>query len=227
MKREFLKATIPGITDEQLDSIMNEHGKDINTLRSTITTHEATIQTLTTERDGLKGQVADRDKDIKSLREAAKGNEGLTTQLNELQTKYDTDTAALQKKLDDQRNDHATERFFNGVEFTSTLARNAALADFRSKGFKLKDDGTYEGADTYLENLRKENPAAFKPTEDHKDDKNNEGDSKNNGAPAGNGQSYHPRFTSQMSNGGKAGDGGDKGTIPLGFHFVRQPPKQE
>ena len=97
MKREFLKATIPGITDEQLDSIMNEHGKDINTLRSTITTHEATIQTLTTERDGLKGQVADRDKDIKSLREAAKGNEGLTTQLNELQTKYDTDTAALQK----------------------------------------------------------------------------------------------------------------------------------
>lgn len=227
MKREFLKATIPNITDEQLDAIMQQHGNDINALRGTITTHEATIQTLTTERDGLKTQVADRDKDIKSLREAAKGNEALTTQLSDLQTKYDTDTAALQKKLEEQRDAHATERFFAGVEFTSTLAKNAAIADFRSKKFKLKEDGSYEGADSYLEQLKKENPAAFKAT----DDGNGKGNDDSNGDD-GNGsgdsaQTRLPRFTGQMSNGGKSNAGGDKDVMPLGFHFVRQPPKKE
>lgn len=221
MKREFVKATIPNITDEQLDAIMNEHGKTTNTLRTTISTHEATIQTLTTERDGYKGQVADRDKDIKALRDDAKANGDISQRLTDLQTKYDTDTKALQQKLDEQRNAHATERFFAGVEFTSTLAKNAAMADFRAKGFKLKEDGTYEGADTYLEQLKKENPAAFK-TEEKKQEPKEQG----NGNPAGNGQSYQPRFTNQMTNGGKTSGGDDK-VMPLNFHFVRNPPKQE
>ena len=226
MKREFVKATIPNITDDQLDAIMNEHGKTTNALRSTITTHEATIQTLTTERDGYKGQVAERDKDIKTLRDEAKTNGDINQRLSDLQTKYNTDTKALQKKLDDQRNDHATERFFSGVEFTSTLAKNAAIADFRAKGFKLKDDGTYEGADTYLEQLKKENPAAFKAAEEDKDDKKDDGQGNPNGNPFGNGQQYRPRFTHQMTNGGKTGNGDDK-AMPLNFHFVRNPPKQE
>lgn len=227
MKREFIKTTIPGITDEQLDAIMREHGNAINAHKDTITTHEATIQALTTERDGLKGQVADLGKDIKALQDAAKGNEGLSAKLSELQTKYDTDTAALQQKLDEQRSVHATERFFAGVEFTSNLARNAAMADFRSRNFKLKDDGTFDGADGYLDQLKKDNPAAFKVTDDGKNEGDNKADGNGAGGSTGNGQSYRPRFTNQMSNGGKSGDGGDKGPIPLGFHFVRQPPKQK
>lgn len=220
MKREFIKATIPDITDAQLDAIMNEHGKATNTLRATIATHEATITTLTTERDGYKGQVAERDKDIEALRDEAKNNGDINQKLTDLQTKYDTDTKELQKKLDDQRTDHATERFFAGVEFTSSLAKNAAMADFRSKGFKLKEDGTFEGTDTYLETLKKENPAAFKaePKEEPKDE--------GKGNPTGNGQFYQPRFTHQMTNGGK-GNGGDEKAMPLNFHFVRNPPKQE
>ena len=100
MKREFLKQQIPGITEEQINAILNENGNDLADLRSTISRHETTINTLTTERDGYKTQLADRDKDIKELQGKAKGNEDLTKQLGELQTKYDTDTKALQKKLD-------------------------------------------------------------------------------------------------------------------------------
>ena len=183
MKRDFLKQTVPGITDEQLDAIMNEYGKSTNALRTTITGHETTIAALTTERDGLKGQVADRDKDIKDLQEQVKGNEGISQRLMDLQAKYDTDTKDLQKKLDDQADEHATEVGFAGVEFSSDLARRAAIAEFRAKGYKRGQDGKYAELPGYLEQLKKDQPGAFKAAEQPKPET----------PPA-------PTFTHQMTN---------------------------
>lgn len=219
MKREFLKQQIPGITDEQINAILNENGNDLADLRSTITKHENTIQTLTTERDGYKDQVTERDKDIKVLRDQVKGNEDLTKQLGDLQTKYDTDTKALQKKLDDQMHDRATEAVFAGVEFSSNLARTAAIAAFRAKGYKLGEDGKYAEAQSFLDQLKKDEPTAFKTEEPKDEGKKNEG-----GNPGG--QPYAPRFTSPMGNGTNPADGAGKSNFGLSFNFVRTPPKE-
>ena len=221
MKREFLKQQIPGITEEQINAILNENGNDLADLRSTISRHETTISTLTTERDGYKTQLADRDKDIKELQGKAKGNEDLTKQLGELQTKYDTDTKALQKKLDDQADDHATEAAFANVPFASNLAKRAAIAEFKAKGYKRGEDGKYAEAESFIAQLKKDDPAAFKA--DPKDDKN-EG---NNPPPAGN--NPPPRFTGPMGGGAGAGNNPAAGNQNFGdfaFNFVRQRPKE-
>ena len=77
-------------------------------------------------------------------------------------------TADLQQKLKDQQTEFetskATEAFFDGVEFSSQLAREAAISQFRSKAFKL-ENGTFQGGKEWLEELRKNSPDAFKPAE--------------------------------------------------------------
>ena len=48
MKREFLNDM--KLTDEQIDAIMAENGKDVNSLKEQ-------VNSLTTEKDGLQSQL--------------------------------------------------------------------------------------------------------------------------------------------------------------------------
>uniref|UniRef100_UPI0014333D13 phage scaffolding protein n=1 Tax=Limosilactobacillus fermentum TaxID=1613 RepID=UPI0014333D13 len=59
MKREFLKNM--ELTDEQIDAIMAENGKDVNGLKEQ-------VNSLTIEKDGLQSQLADRDTQLKDLK---------------------------------------------------------------------------------------------------------------------------------------------------------------
>ena len=59
MKREFLKDM--KLTDEQIDAIMAENGKDVNSLKEQ-------VNSLTTEKDGLQSQLTDRDTQLKDLK---------------------------------------------------------------------------------------------------------------------------------------------------------------
>lgn len=52
MKREFLKDL--GLSDDQINSIMSAHGKDVNGLNEQ-------INSLTAEKNGLQSQLNDRD----------------------------------------------------------------------------------------------------------------------------------------------------------------------
>ena len=88
MKREEVKSKIPGITDEQLDWLMNENGADINTEKNNTTQ--------------AQGELAAAKKTIKELQDAAKAFDGadvgdLKKQLSDLQTKYDADMAAMRR----------------------------------------------------------------------------------------------------------------------------------
>ena len=82
------------------------------------------------------------------------------TAIQTLQEQYDTDTAALRGQLESQAYDHAAEKFMEGYKFTSQAARKAALADFKAKGIKYAD-GKFEGAEAFMEEYRKTDPAAF------------------------------------------------------------------
>ena len=57
MKREDVKAKIPGITDEQLNWLMNENGADINWEKATATQYKTQLENtqaqLKTAQDGL------------------------------------------------------------------------------------------------------------------------------------------------------------------------------
>ena len=166
MKRDFLKDL--GIEGDAIKQIMDENGKDVEEAKKGIEDLKQQIASKDTEISGLREQIAQRDADIEALRSASADNESLKTQLSELQTKYSTDTADLQQKLKDQQTEFetskATEAFFDGVEFSSQLAREAAISQFRAKAFKL-ENGTFQGGKEWLEELRKNSPDAFKPAE--------------------------------------------------------------
>ena len=127
MKREELEKL--GLTKEQIDGVMAINGTDVEVGKKTLTAKEEQIAALTTERDGLKTQVSDRDKDIAALKKGAGDNETLSKQLNDLQAKYDTETTTLKKTLESQAIDHATESLFAGFEFTSALAKKAGCVN--------------------------------------------------------------------------------------------------
>lgn len=207
MKREELRKL--GLTDEQIDSVMNIHGDDMNAQKATIGTLNEQIATLTTERDGLKTQVSDRDKDIAELKKSAGDNEALTKQLTDLQTRYDTETADLKKSLDDQARNFAVEALFSGVEFTSAFAKKAAIAEFKAGNHEFKD-GKFTGGSDIIKKMQTENPDAFKVKEanpDKKDEPGNGGDKK------------LPTFTQPTTN---AGNGGDKNPFNFNFTGVRK-----
>ncbi|MFR0584266.1 hypothetical protein ACLUX0_08170 [Limosilactobacillus mucosae] len=56
MKREFLKDL--GLFDDQINSIMSAHGKDVNGLNEQ-------INSLTAEKNGLQSQLNDCDEQLK------------------------------------------------------------------------------------------------------------------------------------------------------------------
>ena len=68
MKREDVKNKIPGITDEQLDWLMQENGSDIPREKSAANALQAQVDSLTaqvaTAQDGLKAFGAHKPEDF-------------------------------------------------------------------------------------------------------------------------------------------------------------------
>ncbi|KRO16636.1 phage scaffolding protein [Lacticaseibacillus saniviri] len=93
MNRELLESL--GLDKEAIDKVMAAHGKAVTELKSKADKADelaAANETLTT-------QLSDRDKDLKSLKKGAGDNEELNKQLSELQSKYTTETQALQDQI--------------------------------------------------------------------------------------------------------------------------------
>ncbi len=203
MKREDLRKI--GLTDEQVDQVMAINGDDVNASKAIIAQRDEQIKTLTTERDGLKDQVAARDKDIADIKKTAGDNSALTQQLSELQTKYNEDTAKLQKSLDDQARAHAIEGLFGKIEFTSAFAKRAAMKEFEAAGLEFKD-GKFADADATIAKMKKDNPDAFKA------------ETKPDPTPP------KPKFTNPMS-GGDGDNGGNTNPFSMNFTPVRSTTK--
>ena len=163
MKRDFLKKLIPDITDEVIDAILNEHGKGISAVEKELTEAKEKLSTVTTENDDLKGQLKSRDKDLEALKEQVAGHEDLTTQLGNLQKKYDDDTKSLNEKLEAQAYDFDAERFLAGYEFSSDYAKKAILSEFKEQKFKRDTESReFLGGKEWMEKLKEKSPSAFK-----------------------------------------------------------------
>ena len=212
MKRDFLKDL--GLEADIINKIMAENGSDIQAAKGEADDLKQQLAAKDTEISGLKDQIAQRDSDIETLKASAVDSESLKTQLSDLQTKYNTDTEALNQKLKDQKTEFETtkaiESFFADVQFSSHLAKEAAIAQFKAKQFKLVD-GTFQGGKEWLEELRTSSPDAFKASED----------------PNSNG-GRQPYFTKNQNTGANPASGGNTspnaGATPFGgwgFQQVR------
>lgn len=137
MKREDVSKIIPGITSDQLDSIMNLHGADITAKVNEITTLKAEKTTLTEQLSTANSKLEGYDPEWKAKADAA------------------TQIAALEKG-------YALERKASGLKFSSESARKAFLTDAKAQNFAMKD-GEILGFDDYVKAFKESDPSAILP----------------------------------------------------------------
>ena len=149
MKRDFLKEL--GLTDEQIDSIMSENGKDIEK-------HKREAETYKGKLEGIQEQLNKANEEIESYKDM--DIEGIKRSAEEWKTKYETDTQALNDRLNKQEYEYAAKNYLSKYKFSSDLVKKAVLSEFNSKGFKL-ENGTFLGADDFMKGLQESDPGAF------------------------------------------------------------------
>lgn len=203
MKREFLKTTIPGITDEQITAIMAEAGREAEELKTAREQIAAKDQQIA----GLNGQIEKLNSGIDDLKKTAGDKAAMEKQIEDMKTAHKQEVDKLNKQIADQAYDHAVESYFSAVKFKSPFARKAIIADFKAKGYKLDKDGKFVGAEGYIDAVKKDDPAAFE------DDKKEVEKNENKDEPA---STARPKFTHQMSNNQE----GKNEANPFDFHFM-------
>lgn len=150
MKREFLKEL--GLTDEQIDKVMAENGKDIEKHKTTAETHKTEIENLKSQLEEANKQIEDfKGMDIEGIKKAA---EEYKTKFEEAQAKAKADMEKLQF-------DHALEKALTDSKAKNTKAVKALLD---LEGLKLKD-GEIIGLKDQLEKVKEENDFLFETDE--------------------------------------------------------------
>lgn len=151
MEREFLKGL--ELSDDAIDKIMAEYGKNVEKLKAAQETAKAEIE-------GLKTQVAEANAQIEEFN--GLDVEAIKAKSEEWKTKYEQAQADAEKKLEQVQFDHALDSALSGAK-----ARNAkavkALLDM--EGLKL-NNGEIIGLDKQLETLKADNGYLFEGEED-------------------------------------------------------------
>lgn len=148
MKREELKKL--GLSDEQMDAVMAQHGQTVQSLNTQI----ATLQQSETE---LKNQVSKNAEDLKKLQKDNSDNEELKKQLKELQKENAAQETKYQESLTKVQRDSALSALLTEAKVKNPKAV-AALLDDEKIAFK---DGELSGAKEQIDALQKSDAYLF------------------------------------------------------------------
>ena len=103
----------------------------------------------TTELTGVRQQLTDANAEIQSYKDM--DIDGIKKSASDWETKYNTDTAALNDRIANLQKESAAKEFLSGKGFKSQLAKKPALSGMMDLEFK---DGKFTGADDYLKQLK-------------------------------------------------------------------------
>lgn len=149
-KEELVKL---GLTEDQATAVIKAHTEELKGY-----VPKTRFDEVIEERNGLRDQVAERDKQIKTLGESAGDNQALKDQVAQLQ-------ADNKKAADEYAANIAQIRLDNAVELalTGAKAKNSktvkALLD-QSK-IKVGDDGKVEGLEDQIKAIQKSDAYLF------------------------------------------------------------------
>jgi hypothetical protein len=166
MKREFLKGLgIEGLTDEAIEKIMAENGKDIEVTKAKADKSQ--------EIENLQAELKSKDdllNETKTQIEKFKGMdiEGVQKQADEWKNKYSefeanakAEKEAYEKKLADQNYEFAVKDFVGQHKFVNDFVKNAFTEDLKKQGFKLQEDGSLLGVNDYIKGFQEKNQGVF------------------------------------------------------------------
>ncbi|EGP4970390.1 capsid protein [Enterococcus faecium] len=148
MKREELKEL--GLTDEQIGSVMALHGVTVNELNSRVSTAEQ-------QATQYQEQLDKNQNELNDFKANAKGNEDLTKQLEDLQSKFDEIKTSSEQQIADLKKSSAID-----LALTQAGAKNikAAKALLDSESLELTDEGL-KGLDEQLTALKESDGYLF------------------------------------------------------------------
>jgi hypothetical protein len=138
-----------GLTEEQIDFVMAENGKDVEAQKTKATAAE-------TEREGLKTQLADANKTIEGFR-ALKVDE-IQKAADDWKTKAEKAEADRIAQVSQLKFDHALDNALTGAKAKNVKAVRALLDQGT---LKLKEDGTIDGLDDQLKKVKEDNGFLF------------------------------------------------------------------
>lgn len=190
-KAKFVDLSEGGYVDKQ------KYTDDLAARDTRITTLDNTLKTRDADLADLRTQLENAGTDATKLND-------LTTQLSDLQKKYDDDTAAYQKRLQDQAYKYAVNEFADKQKFTSQAAKRDFIATMMAKDFKMEND-VIIGATDFVTAYTKENADAFV---------------KEDGTPG----TPKPHFVNPTEP--QNGSAGDDGT-PFKFNFTGVRPREK
>ncbi|MBZ6000950.1 phage scaffolding protein [Leuconostoc gelidum] len=144
MNRETLQKF--GLTDDQVNQVMAEHGKDLEKSKAT----ESELEQLKQQNTDLTSQIGDRDKQLKDLSGKADGNEELQTQIKALQDQNKQAKTDYESNISQLKRDGAIELALREAQAKNPKAVKALLND---GAITVDDDGVH-GLKEQIEQLQ-------------------------------------------------------------------------
>jgi len=154
MKREFLKEL--GLEDEAIDKIMTENGKDVQGFQTQ-------VSTLTTERDGLKNQLGEANKQIEAFKDL--DVDGIKKSADDWKQKAEQAEKDRDEKVAAMKFDHALEAQLAGAKAKDT---GILMGLLDRNGLKLTEDGNILGLDDQILKIKEEKEFLFEPEKEDK-----------------------------------------------------------
>lgn len=142
MKRKFLEDL--GLTKEQIDSVMAENGKDIESEKEKITA-------TTTELEDIKTQLKEANTTITDLKKNNGDNEALQTKVKEYENTIKTQKGDYDTKVRNLTLDSAINNTLNKAK-----AKHSDLlaSKFDRDKLVINEDGSVSGLDDQLKGLK-------------------------------------------------------------------------
>lgn len=151
MKREFLKG-FEGLTDEAIDKIMAENGKDIEAEKAKNTALKSENDTLKADKKALEDKITELNESAKSADEIKNELDGLKA---DIKKREDAEKAAAE----DAALTEAITAVFGDKKFTSDYVRNGIIADMKAEIAKPENKG--KGYAEIFESLTKDKNGIF------------------------------------------------------------------
>lgn len=163
MKRKFLEDL--GLTKEQIDSVMDENGKDIEAEKEKTTT-------TTAELEDVKKQLKEANSTITDLKKSNADNEALQAKVKEYEDTIKTQKADYEAKVRNLTLDSAIEKALSNagakhIDLLSTKIDREKL--------KIETDGKVTGLDEQISAYKESYKDLFTPKIEGRDPNNNGG----------------------------------------------------
>lgn len=149
MRREFLKEL--ELTDEVIDKIMAENGKDIEK-------HKTQAEAFKAELDTVKGQLTEAGKQIEGFK--GMDIDGIKKAADEWKEKYETAEKDYKSKVFEMERDGLIKDKLSSLKFTSEYAKKGVFDEIKAKDLKV-DNGALIGFDDVLKGIQETSPDAF------------------------------------------------------------------